>query len=84
MSRPEYSVYWWDRDGNHYRELHFVEAKRAAEAAHRLAEGPASVFGFVERIMITDGGGFACFEWLKGKGYTTDGRVYVSTKEVRK
>ncbi len=68
--RPEFSVYWWDREGGQHEELRFVGAKVAVDAAHRLCEGPASLLGIVERCIITDGGDFTCFEWKRGIGVT--------------
>ena len=67
---PEFSVYWWDTNGVQHEELRFVGAEAAVKAAHRLAEGPTKALGFVERIIITDGGDIGCFEWIKGKGVT--------------
>jgi len=66
----EFSVYWWDRDGGQHEELRFVDGERAVSACHRLTHGPASVFGFVERVIITDGGDCCCFEWKKEIGVT--------------
>ena len=39
-------------------------------ACRRLTHGPASVFGFVERVITTDGGDCICFEWKKDIGVT--------------
>lgn len=70
MSGNEYSVWWWDREDNQHQEKRFVDAKAAVEAAHRLAQGPASLLGMVNRVIITDGGDFTNFEWKKGVGIT--------------
>jgi len=66
----EFSVWWWDRDGGQHEELRFVEVERAFNACRRLIHGPASVFGFVDRVIITDGGDCTCFEWKKDLGVT--------------
>jgi hypothetical protein len=64
----EFSVYWWDRNGGQHEEVRFVEAERAVAASRRLAHGPASALGIVERVIITDGGDCCCFEWRRGEG----------------
>jgi len=64
----EFSVYWWDRDGGQHEELRFVDGERAVSACRRLTHGPASVLGFVERVIITDGGDCTAFEWNKTHG----------------
>jgi hypothetical protein len=69
MSNGEFSVYWWDPDGNYHKELKHVSAEDALQRSKELANGPASVaLGVIERIIITDGGDCTCFEWIKGKG----------------
>jgi hypothetical protein len=69
-TRGEFSVYWWDPDGGQNTELRFVDAGRAMNRAASLARGPAAQMGIVERIIVTDGGDFINFEWLKGQGVT--------------
>lgn len=68
--RPEFSVYWWDRDGGQHEELRFVKAEAAVRAAHRLSHGPASLMRIVHRVLITDGGDFGVFEWKIDEGVT--------------
>ena len=68
----EFSVHWWDTAGNYHRELAYVDAEAAVRAAKRLTTGPASSFA-VQRVIITDGADFACFEWKDGR-ITYDGR----------
>jgi hypothetical protein len=69
--REEFSVYWWDAENNQHREFSdLVSAERAVQAAHRLTQGPAAMLGMVNRVIITDGGDFCCFEWIKDKGIT--------------
>jgi len=62
----EFSVYWWDRDGNQHEEMRFVSAERAVKAARRLTHGPASIMKIVRKVMITDGGDFCNFLWEDG------------------
>jgi hypothetical protein len=66
----EFSVWWWDANGEAHAELRGFDAKSAAERAASLAHGPAALFGMIERIIITDGGDFTNFEWKKGLGVT--------------
>lgn len=66
----EFSLYWYDCDGNQHEELRFVDGQTAVKRAKTLADGPASMIGIVELIIITDGGDFCCFEWKKGIGVT--------------
>lgn len=64
----EFSVYWWDKDGGRYDEHRFVSVDKALKAAHRLIAGPASAFGIVHKVMITDGLDFTAFLWTKKDG----------------
>lgn len=70
MSRitNEFTLYWWDRDGEQHRELVMVSVERALRRAESLANGPASKMGIVKRIMITDGGDCCAFEWTHKDG----------------
>jgi hypothetical protein len=67
----EFSVWWWDREGNQHCEMRGATAENAVRSAHRLSEGPASkALGIVDRVIITDGEDFTNFEWIKGRGVT--------------
>lgn len=68
MSEPEYSVWWWDPEGRNYRERQFIPLLEAVKLAKSLADRPAGTFGIIKKIMITDGGDHAVFEWQFGKG----------------
>lgn len=68
MSEDTFNVFWWDTDGRQYDELSGVDPKQAVDAAKRLADGPASILGFVQRIIITDSGDCCNFEWIKERG----------------
>ena len=70
LSSPEFSCYWWDRDGGQHEELHFLPFHKCLLAAKRLATGPASILEIVSRVIITDGGDSIVFEWKQGLGIT--------------
>ena len=65
-----FNVFWWDRDGGQHKELSNVEVMPAMQACKRLTQGPASVLGIVERVIITDTGDCCVFEWIKDIGVT--------------
>jgi hypothetical protein len=67
MGEAEFSMYWWDPDGNQHRELSFVTAREAVEKAHSFTTRPAARMGMVKKIMITDGLDFCVFLWEDGK-----------------
>ncbi|HSW92141.1 MAG TPA: hypothetical protein VLG09_05850 [Candidatus Saccharimonadales bacterium] len=68
--KPEYSVYWWDKDGHQHTEMQWQMTLKCMQAVKRLTQGPASVLGFVKRVIITDGGDSIVFEWKLGEGIT--------------
>jgi len=68
--RDEFSVAQFFLDGSYEYECRFVSAEEAVKTAHRLTETVGASFGFVQRIIITDGGDFTNFEWQFGKGIT--------------
>ncbi len=68
LGQGEFSVWWWDADGNQHEELRFVSAETAVKRAHTLTHGPASVLGIVQRVIITDGGDCTNFEWKHKEG----------------
>jgi hypothetical protein len=68
--RPEYSVWWFFADNISHREAGGLYAKDAVDLAKRCTQRPIVSLGFVERIIITDGGDNICFEWVPGKGVT--------------
>jgi hypothetical protein len=70
----EFSVYWWDPEGNSHREASHLDARAAVEFAHRLTLRPAVALGVIRRVIITDGGDFTVFEWKLGEGVTYPGR----------
>jgi len=70
--RPEFSVYVFYRDGSSHTEdeWRFLMPGPAMELFASLIKRPVTAIGWVERIIITDGGDFTCAEWVKGKGIT--------------
>jgi P2-related tail formation protein len=66
----EFSVFWWDPDGNCHAERRYIGALAATELAHSLVLRPAASLGIIRRIIITDGGDFTVFEWIRGQGVT--------------
>ena len=70
LSAPEFSCYWWDKDGGQHEELRFLPFRKCMLAAKRLAHGPASALGIVIRIIVTDGGDEIVFEWKPKEGMT--------------
>jgi uncharacterized protein CbrC (UPF0167 family) len=75
VSKNEFSVFWYDPDGNYHRELSYVDAKTAVEFAHDFVKRPAGLLGIIQRVIITDGGDFCVFEWKYGKGVTYPEKV---------
>lgn len=51
----------------------WVGPEEAVEAAKHYCTSVAAQLGFTVRVIITDGGDNTNFEWIRGKGYTTDG-----------
>jgi len=75
MGQDEFTVWWYDPDGNHHKELAHVDAKTAVEFALEFPKRPAGWVGIIQRIIITDGGDFCVFEWKHGEGVTYPERV---------
>jgi hypothetical protein len=53
-----------------------VGPREAVDAAHHYCTSIGAKMGVVVRVIITDSGDFTNFEWINGKGYTTDGETY--------
>ncbi len=66
----EYSVWLFFPDDNYIYEKRYLTAEEAVTLAKECTERPAAKAGFIDRITITDGGDFTCFEWQYGKGVT--------------
>jgi hypothetical protein len=67
----EFSVYWFDPDGNSNLELAHVDARTAVDFAMDFPNRPAGLMGVIRRVIITDGGDFCVYDWRHG-----DGQVY--------
>jgi hypothetical protein len=70
MGRDEFSVRQFFDNGEHEYVRRFVSADEAVEAACHYITSVGARFGFVERVIITDGGDCTVFEWKKGIGIT--------------
>jgi hypothetical protein len=68
MNANEFSVYWFDPDGNCNRELSYVDAKTAVNFALDFPNRPAGLMGVIQRVIITDGGDFCVYDWRHGVG----------------
>lgn len=67
----EFSVAWWDPEGDCYYEKRFCGAEEAVSAAISLvslARHPAAVLGRIRRIIITDGWDYCIWEWKYQEG----------------
>jgi hypothetical protein len=70
MAEGEFNVFWWDPDGNYHKELSNVDAETAVKFAMDFPKRPAGLLGFIQRVIITDGGDFCVYEWKHGEGVT--------------
>ena len=68
--RDEFSVYQFFEDGTYERVRDHVNAKEAMEVAAHYCQSVGARFGFVKRVIITDGDDYTCFEWKQGEGIT--------------
>jgi hypothetical protein len=48
----------------------FVGAEEAVMAAKHYTTSVGARLGLTQRVIITDGGDFTCFEWKYGEGVT--------------
>lgn len=64
----EFSVWQFFADGDQEQVLRFVSAERAVSQAKSLADSLGGQLGTTQRIIITDGEDFTCFEWQHGSG----------------
>jgi hypothetical protein len=68
MPDGEFSVHVFFPDETSMLDLDHVDAETAVKAAKRLTESLGARMGTTRRVIITDGGDNACFEWRHGKG----------------
>lgn len=76
MSAGEFSVYAFDERGYHVKTHDHVDAATAVRAAY-VATAFAEAIGLPTpaRVIIEDGGGYCCFEWVRGIGVTFGARL---------
>ncbi|MEH2525851.1 MULTISPECIES: hypothetical protein [unclassified Bradyrhizobium] len=70
MTRGEFSVVQFFRDDSYEYVRRFVSAEEAVQTAKHYTDNVATKLGFVNRVIITDGGDHTVFEWKRGKGVT--------------
>jgi len=66
----EFSVFWWDPDGNVHAEVRFVDIKTACQTVKSLSHRPAVNLGIIRGISITNGNHQTCFLWKREAGIT--------------
>lgn len=66
----EFSVCQFFKGGEYEFVRRHVGAEEAVKAAHHYCNSIGAKMGFVERVIITDGGDCVNFEWQYGKGVT--------------
>ncbi len=66
----EFSVCQFLADGSHEYVRRGVGPEEAVKAAHHYSHNVASKLGIVERVIITNGDDYTCFEWKRGEGVT--------------
>ena len=62
-------VVFYDAEWHDYVRRN-VSAREACEVAAKYARGPLGTSGYIQRIIITDGGDATNFEWKHGIGIT--------------
>lgn len=70
MSDGEFSVAQFFSDGTYEYVRRGVDAEAAVIAAKHYTECLGARIGTTVRVIITDGGDFCCFEWIRGQGIT--------------
>jgi hypothetical protein len=66
----EFSVCQFFANGAHEYVRRSVGAEEAVKAARHYTHNVATKLGMVERVIITDGEDYCCFEWKRGEGVT--------------
>ena len=66
----EYSVCQFFANGSYEYVRRSVGAEEAVKAAHHYTHNVATKLGMVERVIVTDGDDYCCFEWKRGEGVT--------------
>jgi len=64
----EFSVCQFFEDGSYEYVRRYVSAVEAMDAARHYTLSVAASYGYVQRVIITDGGDCIVFEWKYGEG----------------
>lgn len=70
MSDQEFSVWQFFPDDTYECVRRNVGPQEAVETAKSYTTRPAAMLGIIRRVIITDGGDAAVFEWKHGEGVT--------------
>jgi hypothetical protein len=67
--RKEFSLYWYDPNGNQHEEIRFDYIDNVMGRVKTLIRNPINkALGTVRKIIVTDGGDCCCFHWEHDKG----------------
>lgn len=66
----EYATIQFFADDSYERVVEWVDAAEAVSVAKRLTDSIGARLGMTQRVIVTDGGDFTCFQWEYGKGVT--------------
>jgi len=70
LSRPEFSVHAFLKDGRNWPVVRFVDAASAMHAAKRATEATLGPVTKATRIIVTNGADETILEWKRGEGVT--------------
>lgn len=66
--RKEFSLYWYDPNGNQIEELRFEAIDVVMARVKSLITNPINkALGTVRKVIVTDGGDCTCFHWENGE-----------------
>jgi hypothetical protein len=82
IERPEFSVWEFFPDGYYQPVVRWTPLEEALERAKVSINKPATVAGFITKVLVTDGGDFCVFQWEYGKGIVFPKRDPVTGKFV--
>lgn len=64
----EFSVYQWFSNGSREDVLSFVDMEKAIQTATNLASSVGARIGTTQRVIVTDGDDYCCWEWKRDEG----------------
>ena len=67
---PEFNVVQFFENGTCEYVRRNVDVGEALKAVRHYCHSVAAQMGVVDRVIVTDGGDFCCFEWQRDKGVT--------------